>query len=73
MEQRPEHQIVMEEALREYKKKHGSLPKVIMLGDDIWRKRADIIAESMNRCGLGTDSSVVVHRLPAEVQGIICA
>ena len=70
--EKEQHQILMDAALAEYMKQHdGVQPKVIMLGDDIWCERADKIAESMNRTGLR--SEVVVHRLPAGCQGIVCA
>ncbi len=70
--EKEQHQILMDAALADYMKQHdGVQPKVIMLGDDIWRERADKIAESMNRTGLG--SKVEVHRLPAGCQGIVCA
>ena len=40
-----------------------------MLGEDVWRERADDIAEQMNRTG--PQSTVVVHRAKGD-QGIHC-
>jgi hypothetical protein len=60
----------MQEAIAAYVAKHGHEPKVVMLGEDIWRERADSIAEGMNRTG--KDSGIVVHRSKGD-QGIHCA
>lgn len=66
-----QYQAKMDAAIANYQQAHdGLVPKVIMLGDDVWRERADKIAEDMNRTG--PDSAVVVHRLPVGVQGIVC-
>ena len=59
----------MEAALADYKAKYGGMPKFIMLGEDVWRERADDIAESMNRTG--DQSTVVVCRAKAG-NGVLC-
>jgi len=61
----------MDAAMTEYEKLHGHQPKVIMLGENVWRERADSIAKDMNRTGKNSDT--VVHRLPKGCQGIVCA
>ena len=66
-----EYKKMMEDALAEYEREHGKQPKAIMLGDDVWRVRADAIAADMNRTG--KNSEVVVHRLPEGCNGIVCA
>ena len=65
------YQEQMTSAINDHIKTHGHAPKIIMLGDAIWRDRADHIAEGMNRTG--PDSKVVVYRLPAGVEGVVCA
>jgi hypothetical protein len=61
----------IDDAIDAYYKQHGVEPKVVMLGESVWRERADRICAGMNRTG--TDSKVVIHRLPEGCEGVICA
>ncbi len=59
------------EAIQAHIEKHGTAPKVVMLGETIWRERADRICADMNRTGPG--SEVTIHRLPKGCEGVVCA
>jgi len=67
----PNYQTRMEMAILDFIRAHGKVPTVILLGDDIWRERADVIAADMNRTG--PKSEVEVHRLPPGINGVVCA
>lgn len=63
------YEAAMAQAISDYIAKHGQAPSCIMLGEDVWRERADDIAENMNRTG--PESTVVVHRAKGD-HGIHC-
>tara|TARA_R110000868_G_scaffold64854_2_gene194610 strand:+ start:2346 stop:2549 length:204 start_codon:yes stop_codon:yes gene_type:complete len=61
----------IDEAIKAHIEKHGTTPKAVMLGEAVWRERADRICAGMNRTG--PNSEVVIHRLPKGCEGVVCA